>query len=346
MRTGSVSAAALILFSVFCIAAKSDTQSSAEVNSEGAQKGPAGFIVEKEMPYRARLRTTGIFINAFHLSKPKMEVIESIRSADEDKKVTVIICRGDQPTAIRDYWDVSDEYIFEALFLTPERKPPAADSIIWPAYDHPMINYIRKIRHLTRGKTVLVSVPMTSREVWGVPRGRPELFDELKWMALSVVGADFDGILWGHVRHEAEWDRRLTELTSQLVRHADDLRSASPVDWVTGPPDQPLMALANDRRLFIVLLNPDYMKVSHDRKSVAGLLKRTGRKGKVAIETSEFVIQDGTTLGDRPVRIIRQSDHLQCDYDFLGGGEMLILPIQPAESAAVPIAQPQRSEQK
>ncbi len=286
------------------------------------------FVVEAEMPYRASLRATGIFINAFHLSKPTKEVIEAVKAQPKPSQVTVIICRGAQEQAIKDYWDVCDQYILEALFLLPEWSPPPSDTLLWPGVDHPMINYVRKIRMATQGKPVIVSVPMTCREVWGMPRERPELFEELKWMTMAVIGANYQGILWGHVRREPEWNEMLQELTDQIKAHATDLAAATPVAWVKALPGQPVAALASENKLFITLLNMDFMKLTEGKKRISGALSPGRCQGDLILNLPKGVTAGAaTTLEGLPSKLTASKEGLACHYDFGSGGEMIIVSI-------------------
>jgi len=300
---------------------------SAPVTSQPA-KGK-DFVVEAEMPYRAHLRTTGIFVNAFHLTKSTQEVVDSIKAQPNRSHVTIIICRGAQERAIKDFWDVSDQYIFEALFMKPEWEKPPEDTLIWPGFDHPMVNYVRKIRTATAGKPTIVSVPMTCREVWGVPRERPELFDELKWMTMATIGANFQGILWGHVRREEQWNQLLQELTKQLKVHAADLGTAACVDWVKAPEGQPVSALASKNKLFITLLNTDYMRVSDDKKEIVGTLNPGRRQGTLTIKLPAGITANTvTTLDGSPVKLTQGKDGLTCSYDLTAGGDMIIVTLK------------------
>jgi len=287
------------------------------------------FVVEAEMPYRANLRATGIFVNAFHLNKSTEEVVTSIKAQPNRSHVTVIICRGAQEQAIKDFWDVSNQYILEALFMTPEWNPPPEDTLIWPGFDHPMVNYVRKIRMATQGKPTIVSIPMTCREVWGVPRERPELFDELKWMTMVTIGANVQGILWGHVRREEEWNKMLGELTKQIKAHAADLGVATAVEWVKAPEGQPVSALASRNKLFITLLNTDYMRVNEDKSGISGTSNPGHRQGTLALKLPAGVTAEAaTTLDGSPVKLTQDKDGLTCPYDFASGGEMIIITIK------------------
>jgi hypothetical protein len=243
--------------------------------------------------------------------------------------VTVIICRGPQEQTLKTFWDVSDQFIFESLFFLPDWNPSPKDTLLWPGFDHPMINYVRKIRTATNGKPVIVSVPMTCREVWGVPRERPELFDELKWMTMAVIGANYQGILWGHVRREEQWNQMLQELTDQIKAHAADLGAAVPVNWVKAPDGQPVSAISSQGKLFIMLLNTDFMKVSQDKKEISGALNPGRRQGKLTLNLPDGVIADTASMLDGlPVKLTRTKDGLVCPYDFASGGEMIIVTIE------------------
>jgi len=312
--------------------AQEPVSASATVNQPVKAKD---FVVEAEMPYRANLRATGIFINAFHLTKSTQEVIDSIVAQPNRSYVTVIICRGDQAGAIKNFWDVSNQYILEALFMKPDWEKPPEDTLIWSGFDHPMVNYVRKIRIATVGKPTIVSVPMTCREVWGVPRERPELFDELKWMTMATVGANYQGILWGHVRREEQWNQQLQELTNQLKAHATDLGTATCVDWVKATEGQPISVLASKNKLFVTLLNVDYMKVSDDKKEIAGVFNPGRRQGTLTLNLPADVAADAAiTLDGSPVKLTQGKDGLTCPYDFTSGGEMIIITIKRSDAAS------------
>lgn len=289
------------------------------------------YVIEPEMPYRAHLRTTGVFINAHHLSgtgQTAQGVVDSLKSKANRPYVAVIICRGPQEETIKTFWDVSDQYIFESLFLKPDWTPPSKDTLIWPGYDHPMINYIRRIRMASMGKPSIVSVPMTCREIWGIPRARPELFDELRWMTMAVIGADYDGILWGHFRCEEQWSNMLNTLAGQLKTHAADLALANPVDWVKAPKGQPVSALASDKKLFITLLNTDFMIISEDKKEIVGALNPGRCQGKLKLNLPPGIsVKTATTLDGSLVKLTQVKGGITCPYDFASGGEMIIISI-------------------
>ena len=178
------------------------------------------------------------------------------------------------------------------------------------------------------GKPSIVAVPMTCREIWGIPRARPELFDELRWMTMAVIGADYDGILWGHFRCEEEWSNMLNTLTGQFKSHAADLALATLVDWVKAPKGQPVSALASDKKLFITLLNTDYMIISQDKKEIVGALNPGRCQGKLTLNLPSGVsVETATTLDGSPVILTQTKDGITCPYDFASGGEMIIVSI-------------------
>lgn len=301
---------------------------SAPTTADSQPTESEDFVIEPEMPYRAKMRATGIFLNAHHLTKPTQEVIDSIKSMPNRPQVTVIICRGPQEETVKTFWNVSDQFILEGLFLKPEWNPPSKDTLIWPGFNHPMINYVRKIRMATMGKPTIVSVPMTCREVWGVPRKRPELFDELKWMTMAVIGANYQGILWGHFRCEEQWSVMLNILTDQIKTYAADLKRANPVHWVIGPKGQPVSALASDNKLFITLLNTDFMKVSEDKKEISGALHPKRCRGNLILNLPPGIsAETAFTFDGSPVKLTKDKDGIQCPYHFNTGGEMIIVSI-------------------
>ena len=329
----SVSMACLLLAIALPALAQKPASAPATASQPAKSKD---FVVEAEMPYRANLRATGIFVNAFHLNKSTQEVVASIKAQPNRSHVTVIICRGAQEQAIKDFWDVSNQYIFEALFMTPDWNPPPEDTLIWPGFDHPMVNYVRKIRTATQGKPTIVSVPMTCREVWGVPRERTELFDELRWMTMATIGANVQGILWGHVRREEEWNQLLQRLTDQIKVHAADLGAAASVDWVKAPEGQPVSALASKNKLFITLLNTDYMKVRDDKSGISGALEPGRQQGTLTLNLPAGVTAEAaTTLDGSPVKLTKDKDALTCSYNFASGGEMIVVTIKPAATGPI-----------
>ena len=115
------------------LAVLGDEPTSAPTTTASHPAKNKNFVIEPEMPYRAHLRTTGIFINAHHLSginKTAKEVVDSLKAKPNRPYVAVIICRGPQEETIKTFWDVSDLYIFESLFLKPDWTPPSKDGEI------------------------------------------------------------------------------------------------------------------------------------------------------------------------------------------------------------------------
>jgi len=319
-----------------------ETAAGPEVEVEGSAPEVAaefedaytGFILAPEMPYRAHLRSTGIFVNAFHVPEETGDILNSIDQEEDRRPVTVIICRGDQKGAVQDYRSACDQFIMEALFMTPSRKAPDEDDVLWPGVDHLVVNYLREVRKFTEGERVIVAVPMTAREILGTSRTRSELFPELEWMVYATIGADFDGIIWGHVRNERWWQRRLHEFETRLKRYAADLNEAAPVDWVTADGGQPCSALATQDRLFVLLLNPEYMKVGPDGKRVVVPVGSPEGDCTVYVDPPEGVgVAQGVTLRGDPVELREEGRRPAAKVHYGGGGAMLVFDLSRPGSA-------------
>ena len=291
---------------------------------EAVQGG--AFVIAPEMPYRANLRTTGIFVNAFHVPENPEEVRKTLEESKGQKYITVIVCRGDQKDALTRYRPLADEFIMEDLFLYPEAKEAGPDDLIWPGFSHPMVNYLREIRLFGQGLRIIVAVPMTTREVWGASESRTESFEELEWMSFAAIGANYQGILWGHERYEDWWKRRLAAFEAALKRHAEGLASASPVGWVSASEGQPFCALASKDTLFVVLLNPDYMGLTADGKGIAVPLDPGARTCRIRVSPPEGRrIESASTLDGRPLDLENEGGVISVSVRYSGGGEMAVL---------------------
>ncbi len=286
--------------------------------------GNSTFVIGPEMPFRAHMRRTGVFINAHHIPKPASEVVKSIKQSKGAKPVTVIICRGDQQAALSNYRSVVDQFIMEALFMTPSDSGPKRGDLIWPDYDHRLVNYLRHIRSIAKGARIIAAIPMTTREILGRPN-RPESFEEFQWMTFAVIGANYQGVLWGHVRREKWWNQRLARFERALKTHADGLGRALPVEWVRGPEGQPISAIASEKRLFVILLSPDYMKITADGKGVEVPLEAARREGDIRISLPKGRrITEGRSFWGAPLDLEANGGVITSRFGFSGGGTMLV----------------------
>ena len=341
---------AILALSLGLVGVACGQESQASLASQAATGGPrtrdaatspsasdetSSFVIAPEMPFRAYLRNTGVFINAFHIPRPTEEMIERLRSHGDDKRVSVIICRGNQQEMMSAYRLVADLFIMESLFFKPSTASPADGELIWPEFDHPMINYLREIRHAGQGTRMIVAVPMTTREVWAAPRSRPESFEEFQWMTFAVIGANYQGILWGHERHEKWWARRLAEFEAALKRQVDGLAEARLVDWVSSPEGQPVSALASDGKLFVAVLNPNFMKVSPGGENIVLPLDNRRLEATVTITPPDgHEIVEGRTLDGGRLDLTGSERQVETTYRYRGGGTLLTFTVREGNSAA------------
>jgi hypothetical protein len=220
----------------------------------------------------------------------------------------------------------ADKTIVNPFVHSAERKPTKAD-LIWGGFNHPCINHMRRLIRAAGEHDVLACVNLA-----GEPnrfRKRKASFEEIEWMVYAAIGSGFRGLVWRGNRAKVPWDPQLRRLEADLKRHAKELGSAKPVGWIIRKGSEPCSALLSGRKLFLVLLDPSYMKGYGTKKGLQLPLEETLCKGIVVVETPLGVTSvRGCNLAGSPVHLIRRGRELRIPYEFSGGGNLIILTLR------------------
>ncbi len=302
-------------------------------SEKASQRKP--FLIRCRAKYYNDLRKNGgVLYSAFHVNVP--HVLKKLKRGPRDYAVHVSVCFGSSSAqvemlqAFSEDADICDVW----LFANPSKRRPRDDDVIWPGYDNPVINRVREVRTVTLGQRVLAVMQgwgnAVKRSPWGIRPYRHITSEEVTWHTLAVVGAGYDGILWGW-----EWDKRtqskhLKRLTESLEEYLTDIGSALIVPWAQVSEDQPVSVLFSDKKLFIVLLNPAYMTVSPDGTKIQVPTSGMRRSGQLTLQIPPgYKIESGQYVSGFPVVMRREKDVINVDYRYSAGGELLIFPIKP-----------------
>lgn len=242
---------------------------------------------------------------------------------------SIWVCRLDQTNSLRRFAPLVDQ-----VFINPfchageqpdEEMGPSAGSP-WPGVDHPVVNKLRQIRTLAPGKRLIACVDLDGEpSIFG--RNRHACLNEVEWMVLAVIGANFQGLVWRRDRAGIPWSYRLDCLVQNLACFREDLGKASPsADTQANGGPCHVSVMTSESLLFLVLLHPEYMRLDQqskvrlpvDPKVQAGEVTLTFPKG-VAIEP------EGTTVRGKRLSPRVEGERVIVPYCFSGGGEMLIL---------------------
>ena len=258
---------------------------------------------------------------------PKM-IKELKKKRSSRKTLSITICAANQDEALKQFTPLADQ-ITIMPFANASPNGPKDGEMIWPNYDNPFINRLREIRTKTTGKKLLADIftgPRPKRKTWGIDTTkRSFVFEEIQWKIYASIGAFFHGLLWQSEHNLTPWANRLLEIESALKVYRHDLGLSRPVGWIKSTANQPISARASQEKLFIVLLNPDIMKVGADGKTISLPLESTARKGEIIINQPEgCYIDSGEYLFGKPLRLKRTENEVRVEYFFKGGGEMLI----------------------
>jgi hypothetical protein len=204
-------------------------------------------------------------------------------------------------------------------------KAPASESLLWPGYEHPITNRVRELRETAGDKRLLARIPIGDVESKYITKREPT-FEEIEWMILATVGADYKGIVWVG---SFDTGGRLRNLGHNLLCFADDLGTAKPVGWATAPKGQPVSALASKKMLFVVLLNTEYFQ-----DPVIGKIQKLPLEPKVQTGEVTLTLPEGTTtdsgisLYGKPLKPRLEGGKVVVPYRFVGGGDMLALDLK------------------
>jgi hypothetical protein len=248
-----------------------------------------------------------------------------LREKPAGRPSSVVLCRANQVETLKRFAPLVDRVVLNP-FALQERKGPEAGEVIWPGSDHPLLNQVRNLHRHAGAKPLLALVDVRGESsLFG---DRRATFEEVKWESLAVLGANYRGLVWRGLDGCA-FASRVRALEATLRERASEMDAAAPVAWVSAEDrDQPVAALVAGRRLFIVLLDRDYMKPSVARadKEVYMLpLEPARRLVGVQVRPPDGVtVTTASTLSGRPVHVEGAGAVIRVNCRVEGGGELLI----------------------
>ena len=305
------------------------------------------FVVCEQLIAEPKLRTAGDML-FYCMDAPSPNAVAELRQQQAAlgrvPTVTLIVCAvTDQIQTIESYAPVCDGFWVVPFYLPSKRAPQKGD-LIWTGYDHPLINRLRHIHSLTRKQRVVAILTRRpfGNTVWGASGKRSWTTEELEWQVLAVIGAEFKGIHWRNRSNKRGIQTTSRRLERGLKRHAMELGKAHLVGWVNAPDAQPVSALASEKSLFIVLLNPDVMKLDRRCKAIGSRVERSVRSGRLSIcPPPGLTVRNGRELSGQPARVIQEGAKVLVEYSFMGGGKMFVFDLtgnaaqtKPAETPA------------
>jgi hypothetical protein len=224
-------------------------------------------------------------------------------------------------------------------YCSTGERGPRPDDVIWPGFDHPFVNRVRELREFVGDQTRLTG--------WINPAGpdgrftaREISYEEVRWMVLAAIGADFDGAIWGVQLETQPWRDRLRRLQQDLNSYAVELGYARPVAWARDS-RQTGSALSAGDLLFVVLLHPDFMRpLSGGERGVALPVAPPPRRGEVLISPPEGIqVISAQTISGRALPLQAGPEGWRVNYRYTGSGEMFVVRLSATPSKS-PASQP------
>lgn len=246
----------------------------------------------------------------------------------KNKPSTVWVCRANMLSTLERFAPAVDQVTINP-FVHLDDESPEESALSWPGADHPVLNNLRTTREVA-GETRTIA--------WLDLRGEPRYFDrrqaafeEVEWMTVALVGANYQGIIWRHDAYQPGslgWEAQLRQLEAGLSGEADGLGTARPVDWITGSPGELLSAVAAHDRLYVCMLNPDYMQALPDGDGFRFPLESEARRVDVALALPEGVdVVNARYLRGGDVPVEHHGDQVSLSARLRGGGEIVVVEI-------------------
>lgn len=286
-----------------------------------------------------------------HAHGPKAEATaELIRLVAQHRSpapTTIWVCRNTQLETLREFAPMVDRVCINPFAYNSDRKAVIAEPP-WAGTSHPVLVRPHNLRLAAPDRQLIACIDVDGEESrFGK---RHPTFDEMQWMVLAAIGSGFQGIAWrGHV-DTLPYRDQLDLLTNNILRHADELSRAHPVDSVTvtspaptglaqGQPDTdgqqanapvPLSAMQTRNHLYVVLLHPQIM-LPQPGKSTIPLPLGTGsvRECSVALRPpSGTTLVSVERLDGTPLTLQRDGDQFLVPCRFAGGGTMLVFSLK------------------
>ena len=266
------------------------------------------------------------------------ELIHLVAQHRSPAPATIWVCRRNQLEPLREFAPMVDRVCINPFVHNSNRRTALADPP-WPNTAHPFLMQVQDLRRAAPGRQLVACIPFDGEEYRH--GSRQPTFEEIEWLALAAVGSGFQGVAWRGDLGTTPYRDRLDALAGNLLRHADRLARAEPVDWVAAlpadgakdaPPRPHCSALRSGNRLFVVLLHPQYLDVPRDRLAIPLPIRPEACNAIVELRPPDGTTVaaaerlDGTPLALRPagVRVL-----VPCR--LAGGGTLVVLDLQPGQ---------------
>ena len=325
---------------------KEESLGQASVTLQTSRRKPGPFIWISFPKWQAQLRAEGGLF--YHIAyEDKKKVLEKLQAntGSNKRKVGMMVCklsRVGQDDMIRMFARVVDDIAVWA-FTHPGRTAPKTGEVLWPGYDNPYVNRLRELRAVAAGCRLWAE---TTDGLNGI-EDRKISFEEIQWLTFAAIGADFDGVVWDVLVSEKN-HKKLERIGVLLLKHADQLGAAVPIKCVKEGNGLPVSALRSDKKLFIILLNPGYMKLDSSGKKVVVPLAPVAHKIDLTINLPGGVaIRSGTSLSGKRVKLDSGEGQIHVKHRLKGGGDMLIFDLtrDNADKDKHPSAKTERNNQ-
>jgi hypothetical protein len=321
--------AALALLAAGSSSCPAGGEKTAQAARPAKRRASEPFVIADQDKFIGLRRAAGdILCDIMYMKRE--QVLANLKADKGNRKVTILQCMGPQREMLAMFLPFADRVLIFPFHLLCSKKPEPGD-LIWPAFDNPVVNRLREIRQSAPTQYLYASLHClpsgTSRAFWGGGK-RDWTYQEQEWRFYASIGADFDGILWCGARCR-EWTPGLDALEEALKPQAVELGAAEPVDWVLAPQGQPCGALASKKRLFVVFLHPEYMRISATGQEMALPLSPSRRSGEIRMRPPEGVtVCSGNNLQGMPARVVLKDGAMTAAFSFAGGGEMLVFELR------------------
>ena len=238
----------------------------------------------------------------------------------DDRTAAVWICRQNQLQTLATCADHADCIIVNPI-TEISRRPPPADAALWPGADHPVLNRLRHLRMAGCQTRLLACIDLAGEK--NRFNGRTASADEIHWQVLAVIGGNFQGLVW---RGEPDQRRHFEQFEKHIAQHTAELTAAHLVNWAKPPERSFVSVLASKAKVFIVLLNPQYMKSVRPGRPVQLPLERPTSSGRIELHLPDTVTPShATTLAGQSIELTATGDRLNVQYQYHGPGQMIIV---------------------
>lgn len=292
------------------------------------------FPVMEETTFYSRVRSSGkTLVQGFYVDWRRE--VERLRGSTTPDRVVVDLCFGSQYEAIETFFDVSNEFVISP-FIDLCQEGPKEEDKVWPAFDHPLINRLRKLRNMTPRKRIYATIPVSRTGEHTFPPEVPQhstTAAEAQWMICAVVGSDWDGVLSFNFDPAAASAYEVSRLQQAIEQHAGHIAAASPVDWVSSREGQPVSALFSPGRLYVVLLESTYYTFDEEGVCNIPVGRPPSAEREIAITLPEgCLLESADSLLEGPVSFHIDGSVARVKHTLEGGGDILVFGIRSPDS--------------